>query len=501
VKLADVLRILRTQWITVAACFILATGASAVAALLTPPTYAASTTLVVTIPMGDGRGVIDAYEAGLFSHQRVASYMELLTSEKVARRTIKALNLNMTPEELAGELTASTKPDTVLIFLGVKDRSASQAAQIANEVSNQFVQVIAELEKPLFPQQPVARVVVEQSAEVPENRLAPHRKTYVELGMLIGALLGFGLAALRDYLDRTVKTLSQVEELTGATVLGLIPDVGKRSGDRALLPNADAITLEAYRTLRTNVRFLDGEGSPRSFVMTSPGSHEGTTSVAVNMAYVLAKDDKTVALLEGNFRSPSLSEYLRLDSALGHSKKREHVGLSDILARRNELEESVQQSHLHGMAVITAGTPPAHPSELLGSVDAQVVLSQLQARFDYVIIDAPPVLPFTDATLLAKEANGAILVVRAGKTKCHEVAAAAAKLTAVNARLLGVVVITSDYRKLSTTGFGNTHSNNNGEQRHVNAVAGYVAGQGISKGRHSLLRPGHPRLTTDDYPL
>jgi capsular exopolysaccharide synthesis family protein len=499
VKLADVLRILRTQWITAAASFILVTGAAAVAALLTPPTYAASTTLFVTVPMGDGRGVIDAYEAGLFSHQRVASYMELLTSEKVARRTIKALNLDTTPDDLAAELTVATKPDTVLIFLSVKDRSASRAAQIANELSSQFVQVIAELETPSFPQQPVAQVVVTQSAVVPDHRVAPNRKLYVELGMVVGALLGFGLAALRDHLDRTVKTPSQVEELTGATVLGLIPDVGKRSGDRALLPNADATMLEAYRTLRTNVKFLDGEGSPRSFVMTSPGSNEGTTSVAVNMAYVLAKDDKSVALLEGNFRSPSLSQYLRLNATKGHTKKRDHPGLSDILARRNELGASVQQSHSHGVAVITAGPPPPHPTELLGSVDAQVVLNQLQAQFDYVIIDAPPVLPFTDATLLAKEANGAILVVRAGKTKCEEVAAAAAKLTAVNARLLGVVVITTDYRKVSTTGFGNTRSNN-GERRHVSGFAGSLAGQGPPQRRQPLLRPGYPQLSTDNYP-
>jgi len=498
-KLADVLRILRTQWITIAACFILVTGTAGVAALLTPPTYAASTTLYVTVPMGDGRGVIDAFEAGLFSHQRVASYMEILTSEKVARRTIKALNLNMTPDDLLAEITDSTKPDTVLIFLSVKDRSASQAAQIANELSNQFVQVIAELEAPSFSQQPIARVLVTQNASVPDHRVAPTRKLYVELGMVVGALLGFGLAALRDRLDSTVKTPSQVEELTGATVLGLIPELGKRSSDKALLPNADAITLEAYRTLRTNVKFLDGEGSPRSFVMTSPGSSEGTTSVAVNMAYVLAKDDKSVALLEGNFRSPSLSEYLRLDGTRGHSKKREHPGLSDILARRNELEASVQQSHLDGVAVIAAGPPPPHPSELLGSVDAQVVLNKLQAQFDYVIIDAPPVLPFTDATLLAKEANGAILVVRAGKTKCDEVAAAAAKLTAVNARLLGVVVITSHYRKLSTTGFGNIRPSN-GEQRHVNGFAGHGAGQGSPQGRQPLLRPGYPQLGTDNYP-
>src|SRR5277367_4996637 len=105
VKLEDGLRILRTRWIIVVASFILVTGAAMAAALLTPPTYAASATLYVTVPMGDGRGIADAYEAGLFSHQRVASYIELLWSEKVARRTIKALNLNMTPQDLAAEVT------------------------------------------------------------------------------------------------------------------------------------------------------------------------------------------------------------------------------------------------------------------------------------------------------------------------------------------------------------------------------------------------------------
>jgi receptor protein-tyrosine kinase len=485
VKLQDVLRILRTRWITIAACFILATGAAVAAALLTPSEYAAGTTLFVKVPMGDDHGIPDVYAGGTYSRQRVQSYIQLLTSEKVARRTITALNLNMTPMDLATEVTATSKMDTVLIDVSVKDRSASRAAQIANELSSQFVQMVAELETPSQPQGLAPQVVVEESATVSNNRVAPDRKLYVAIGMVAGALLGFGFAVLRDRLDKTVKTPSQVKELTGATVLGLIPD-RKRSGDGALLPHADANTLEAYRTLRTNVRFLDGEGSPRSFVMTSPGSDGGTTSVAVNMAYVLAKDDKSVALLEGDFRSPSLSEYLRLGGTRLNSKKREHVGLSDILTHRSRVEDCVQKSHLDGVAVITSGEPPAHPSELLGSGATQVVLQQLQARFDYVIIDAPPVVPFTDATLLAKETNGAILVVRAGKTKRDEVAAAAAKLTAVNARLLGVVVITSDYRKLSTTGFGNTHSSD-GEQRHIN-------------GRQPKLGPSDPRLAADKRP-
>jgi capsular exopolysaccharide synthesis family protein len=189
---------------------------------------------------------------------------------------------------------------------------------------------------------------------------------------------------------------------------------------------------EAFRTLRTNLQFVDaGDGGSRSFVITSAMESEGKSSTASNLAIALDNAGHKVIVVDADLRRPKLAQYMGLEGA---------VGLTDLLIGRADIEDAVQQWGRGGLHVLPAGSIPPNPSELLGSAAMQSLIQRLENEFDYVLFDAPPLLPVTDAAVLSKSAGGAILVVAAGKTHRSQLSAAVTTLENVGARLFGFVL-------------------------------------------------------------
>ena len=429
-NLQDFAKLLRTRWLTVAVTTLVAVLAAIGYSLLTTPLYAASTRLYVSTSAGSSAA--ELYQGNRLSQERVASYTQLLTGETLAQRTIDKLGISMDAVALQERVKATAKLDTVLIDVSVLDESPVRARDIANALSDEFVVMVRELETPKPGATPDARVIVEQRASIPGKPVIPKTSRNLAIGLGMGLLLGVGLAVLRDVLDNTVKDRKTLEEITGVGIVGTVPlDKGRRNQPAISFESDNSAIAEAFRKVRTNLQFLAVDNPPRVIVVTSSVPNEGKTTTSINIALALAEAEHNVVLIDGDMRRPSLDKYLGLVG---------QAGFSTVLSGGASLSEVLQETKFPRLTVLTSGTTPPNPSELLGSKSAKNVLSDLRHKFDYVIVDSSPLLAVTDGALLAANADGALIVARFGQTKREQVEHAVRNLADVGASLLGAVV-------------------------------------------------------------
>lgn len=439
-NLQNILRILRTRWIPIAAAIVVAMLGTVIITATTTPLYKSSTRLFVSTYAGTS--LTDTYQGNLFSQERINSYTVLLTGEVLAQRTVDALHLDISPQALRKEITARSKAGTVLIDVDILDPSPVRARDIANTLSSEFVAMVKQLETSGDGNLPDTRVVVEQPASVSSSPAVPNLIRNLGLGLVAGVLLGVALAVGLDVVDSTVKKLDDLESITGTSVVGEIPvDKPRRTTPAISFANDNSRIAESFRKLRTNLSFLAVDNPPKVIVVTSSIPNEGKTTTAINLALALAEADNNVLLVDGDMRRSMVQEYLKLDGS---------VGLSTVLSGAVPLSEALQETTFPGLTVLTAGATPPNPSELLASQAAKKLLAELRGQFDYVIVDSSPLLAVTDGTLLAANADGALLLARYGKTRRDQLTHASEALSNVGAALLGAVFTMTPTRNSSS---------------------------------------------------
>ncbi len=429
--LRDYGRILRKRWLSIVLCMLLGGAAAVGVSALQTPVYEAQTQLFVSA-QSSSSNLADAAQGGIFTQQRVKSYAQIVTSPDVLQPVIDRLGLTMTPDKLANQITASAPLDTVLINVAVDDTSAQRAMDIANAVSTEFTSQVLILETPVGGGDSPVKVTVVKQADKPLVPVSPRTKVNLALGLLLGLAVGIGIAVFRETLDTTIKRIDDLARVTGAGALGMIAfdsDAAKHPLITAIDPSSTR--SESFRTLRTNLQFVDIDRPPRTVVITSAVAGEGKSTTACNLAITLAQAGIRVALVESDLRRPKIAEYLGVEGS---------VGLTSVLIGRASLDDALQTWGRCGLAVLASGPIPPNPSELLGSGHMVALLRQLQQRFDVVIIDAPPLLPVTDAAVLSRICDGAVLVVRYGKTRREQLERTAQALHTVDARILGTVM-------------------------------------------------------------
>jgi len=291
-------------------------------------------------------------------------------------------------------------------------------------------------------------------ANQPDAPIRPRKKINVLVGGVLGLLLSVGFMFARDRFDRTIVDIEEVETVSGVPVLGWIPAIrnsnsvglvkrnlkkgsrAQESGsnvERRLLTHLDphSPVSEAYRTLRTNVRFLGVDEPVKAVVVSSPGPSEGKSTTVANLAITMAQAGARTLLVDSDLRRPTLDGILDLKRG---------YGLTEVLTGACSVEECISRTEVDNLSIIGSGTLPPNPSEMLGSEKMRKVVSSLRESYDYVLFDSPPVLAVTDAAVLSAIADLTVLVVRSGSTRWTSLGRAISLLQNVHVKQLGTVL-------------------------------------------------------------
>jgi succinoglycan biosynthesis transport protein ExoP len=428
--LRDYARVLRKRWLSILVITVLGVGVAGLVTYFSPKQYTAETQSFVAIS-NSGQSSADILSGATFAQQRVKSYTQIVDSPEVLQPVITQLNLNTTPQALAKNVTASSPLDTVLINVDVKDGNAQQAADIANAVAKQLGTAVEDLETPDGAAASPVKVTLTNPAVAPVSPSSPRPVLNLALGLLIGLALGLAYAFVRESLDTTIKSVDDVTQIMGQAPLGAVPFDARAKDQPLVALDQKAVRSEAFRSTRTNLAFADVDKPPQVVVITSAVASEGKTTSACNLAITMAQSGQRVVLVECDLRRPRVASYLEISGG---------VGLTNVLTAQVRLDEALVMWNRGQLAVLTSGPLPPNPSELLGSRQMAALLDDLRSRFDAVVIDAPPLLPVTDGAVIAHVADGAVMVVRHGKTTREQLQRATEVLEQAGAHLLGAVV-------------------------------------------------------------
>jgi succinoglycan biosynthesis transport protein ExoP len=420
----------RSGWRLITAGVLLGLVVALALLWFTPPTYSSSARLFVSAATTTDASA--AYQSDLFSQQRVTSYVQLLTGEELNGRVATALGLDLNPLEVAEKVTARPIPDTVILEVTVTDSSPRRAYDIATALTEQFTEWVTLLETPRGSSVSTVNVTTVQPAKLDNDPVGPDAARYLAGGAVLGLLLGVAVVLVRNRMDTTVRSARDVADLAGADPIGRIVD-DPQLAEKHLITALDAPsrTPESFRAIRTYLQFSDAEPPPRIITVTGSVPGEGTSTVALNLALVLALSGSHVLLVDADLRRPDITRYLGLAG---------ERGLTDVLAGTADLDDVVQPWSDDRLSVLGAGPMPPDPSELLGSAPMRTLLETWHHTHDFVILDAPALLAVTDGAVLAALSDGCLLTTRFGKTRREQLAEAIATLARVDATLVGVVL-------------------------------------------------------------
>ncbi|MFC5338952.1 polysaccharide biosynthesis tyrosine autokinase [Leucobacter denitrificans] len=435
-ELRDYLRILHKYWISIVALTLLGVIAAAGISLSIPPKYEATTQLYVSA-RGESSAIGDLAQGSNLARQSVATYAGIVGTESVLGPVVKELGLERTATQLAADVTATAPVNQSLINISVVGQDAERTAKIANAIGASLSAVVeGELEAGDGEEEPsLVSLSTVQPALVPSSPTSPNLKLNLALGALLGLALGVGQAVLRSTLDTRIHSSHDIEQITEAPMLGGIT-YDPEAKSRPLVVHADprSSRAESFRTLRTNLQFLavhEENEKARSFVVTSAGASEGKSTTTANLAIALSETGARVLLIDGDLRKPKVAEYMGIEGG---------AGLTNVLINQAELVDVMQRWGRGQLYLLPAGKVPPNPSELLGSKSMDELLNSVKEHFDFILIDAPPLLLVTDAAVVSKFTNGALLVAASGQTRKQELHGAVRSLGAAGAKLLGVIV-------------------------------------------------------------
>ena len=468
-QIRDLTRVLREQWWIIVLCLAIATFAAAAYTGSQKKEYQATAKLLLQTDNLSST-IAGTSLPGVDPTRQTATDAQLVALPAVARRVSARLKQPLS----ATAVTTSAGPDSNIIGVTVTDRNPRRAARFANAFANQYIgfrrdttrqryaralraiQTLLAQSRPktvdaatLQAQAKQLKLLVSlqtgdaqlvQNATPPTAPASPDPERNILLGALVGAVLGLGLAFLRDRLDRRVKSEDQLESvLPGVPIVGLVPEARRR-------PTSRQLTAEGFHTLQANLALLTRGRPLKTVLVTSAAPEEGKSTVALNLALAMREKGQAALVLDADLRRPSLSERVNADR---------RVGVSSILAGEGTLGASVQERAvdpsrngdgpsiaLRGdLLLVPAGPPATNVQLLLNDRSLGELLEASRERSEVVIFDGPPIGSFADMLPLAKEIDGVIVVVRLYYSRRDQLKRFSTQLTNAGIAPVGVVVL------------------------------------------------------------
>ena len=392
------------------------------------PEYQAQTTIVIAKSDSTTNSASTLNDVNA-SQKLTTTYSEIAKSELVLSRVISQLKLESNVKQLGKSVTVKPVEDTTILDVSVRNHDAALAARIANEIADVFAEEVAKI----YRLDNVSQLSVAKTPENPSNDTLARD---VILAAILGVSLVVGLAFLRFYLDDNLKHTDDVEKILGVPMTGCISKSDNKSKGEGLeelvvANHPKAIVSENFKSLRTNLQFAAVDQNLRTILVTSANVNEGKSYVSANLAVSFAQADKRVILVDCDLRRGRVHKIFQTPNT---------EGLSNLLAGNlNFLFQYVRGTELPNLNLITAGTYPPNPSELLSSQKFQMLVATLKKYYDVIIFDGAPVGGLTDSVILSRLMDETIIVTKDGATSKSDLLAAKNALAAVGARIAGVV--------------------------------------------------------------
>ncbi|HRU78824.1 MAG TPA: polysaccharide biosynthesis tyrosine autokinase, partial [Rectinema sp.] len=283
----------------------------------------------------------------------------------------------------------------------------------------------------------LSNINIVDPAITPEKPVKPQKKKYLLLGLLLALGLGIGLAFLQEYLDDTIKSADEAKRVMGFPLLAIIPHISAFEGQNKSAKNMiitqhepKSAVSEAFRALRTSLHFSGINKENKIILITSSFPQEGKSIVSSNLSSVIAQTKARVLIIDCDLRRSSLHE------KFGYSKT---PGLSEILTGDITFAKAIHDTGIDGLDLISAGTNPPNPSELLGSEAMRQLITTQRKNYDYIVIDAPPVMAVSDAPVLTSVCDLVVLVVEAGRVPIKIAQRMREMLSTIKAPVAGIV--------------------------------------------------------------
>lgn len=463
ISFRDLVRILRRHWVVVVVAPLVGILLAATWAALQTPRYTSTTSALVSIAAGDTIGT--ALTADNLAKSKTQQYAQLGNSRAVAETAVQGLTYELSPGEALAATRVEASTESALLTVQADGTSPERARELSSEWTKALGDRVTAMESGSAGQgtgAPSAGSIVDvqvlSDADLPTVPSSPNTPLALALGALGGLLAGLAYALVRHLLDNRIRSAAAIEDRFGLSILGTIPKVNTNTPrNQEASPESRILVdvgghgpagsendrqrfhvIESLKELRTNIEFIRPDSAPRVITMSSAHPGEGKSTVAANLALTLAQADKPVVLIDGDLRRPALARSFGLV---------EGIGVTDVMLGQATAHDVMQYvPGVPSFALIGAGRIPPNPSEIIGSDRFRAMVEEL-ARAALVIIDAPPLLPVTDAAILARRFDGCLLVVNAGRPTVDEMTKAVSSIQKIGGEVLGVVL-----NRVPTTG-------------------------------------------------
>jgi capsular exopolysaccharide synthesis family protein len=273
-------------------------------------------------------------------------------------------------------------------------------------------------------------LIVVEPANLPMQASGTSKLVIVGLAGLVGLILAVGAAYLLEFIDRTIKTTTDVERVFNLPVIGYLANINENGNNATyVVSHPNSLLAESFRLLHSNLEFFQAYNAARTILVTSPTQGNGKTMIAVNLALTVAAAEQKVAIVDADLRRPAVHKGLNIS---------QHPGLADIIHSKVSVKDVVRPVKGKKIDVVTAGNIPPSVTEVVGSKRIAAILKDLRDDYDTIIVDAPP-LVISDSYNLASKVDGVVLVLEPGQTRDDQAKVIKEQLSRAGARVIGIV--------------------------------------------------------------
>lgn len=381
------------------------------------PVYEAKTSIIIGPAPGKADNQ-DSNSSDIYLYQKLMkTYSAIASSQLIGSKTAEKLNNGVTKEQILQNINVSFEEDTLILNIKYQGRYPEEVTKTLNTLSEC---IIEEAQKVY----PTDNIKVIDREEVSSYLVRPNKNLNLSLSFFLGLMISFFVVILLEYLDNTIKSEKDIKKCVNASIIGTIPkDISLLRVDNTKPPIG-----EVYRIMRNNIQFSYQDKRVQTIAITSAEASDGKTTTAFNLAASFSERGKTV-LIDCNLRNPKLHQIFGVSNS---------NGISNFVIDKDEV--LIKPTAVQNLSLITAGTKPYNPSQILISSAMKDLIGYLRGNYDYIICDTPQVMMLPDTQIISQYCDGCIMVVSFRKTKKEALIEAKDMLMKVNTRIIGTVM-------------------------------------------------------------